>query len=70
MTRTLIRFAGYDPTEGVRQFPGPRLDFACRRGHERTDENVYVRPDGHRCCRKCRAISWHNRRNRERQTNA
>jgi len=27
---------------------------ACRRGHPRTTENTYVRPDGKRQCRVCR----------------
>ena len=26
----------------------------CRRGHERNEENTYVRPDGKRQCRACR----------------
>lgn len=28
----------------------------CRRGHEWTPENVYIRPDGSRMCRECRRI--------------
>jgi hypothetical protein len=31
---------------------------ACRNGHPRTPENIYVRPDGHRECRECRRESW------------
>ena len=33
-----------------------RLDRACRRGHPRTPENVYVKPDGFRQCRPCSAL--------------
>lgn len=28
----------------------------CRRGHEWTPENTYVRPDGSRTCRVCRRL--------------
>lgn len=31
-----------------------RLDDACRRGHPRTEENVYIDPKGHRKCLACR----------------
>lgn len=32
--------------------------FACRRGHPRTEENVYVNPQGKVICRVCRDASW------------
>lgn len=30
---------------------------ACRRGHERTDENTYLAPNGTTMCKQCRAIA-------------
>ena len=38
---------------------------ACRRGHERTPENIYVQPDGQIKCRPCASVS--KRRYAERQ---
>lgn len=32
----------------------------CKRGHERTEENTYVAPDGNRSCRICRK-EWEER---------
>lgn len=32
------------------------LNNHCRSGHEFTDENTYVRPDGHRACVACRRV--------------
>lgn len=39
---------------------GLTLVHACRKGHARTEKNVYVAPNGQRQCRACR-----NERNRE-----
>lgn len=30
----------------------------CKRGHAFDDENTYTFPDGRRCCRTCRAVSF------------
>lgn len=34
----------------------------CKRGHEFTDENTYIRPDGGRSCRKCSRLDRELRR--------
>lgn len=39
----------------------------CRRGHELTPDNVYVRPNGQRWCRTCRRERDRNRYSRSRQ---
>ena len=33
------------------------MGFKCPNGHDRTPDNIYVKPNGSRMCRKCRAIS-------------
>lgn len=30
--------------------------YTCHRGHQRTEENIYVRPDGRRECLLCKKI--------------
>lgn len=46
--------------ENVRRAQVGLLKEACVHGHAYTEENTYVRPDGHRECAKCR-----RRRHRE-----
>lgn len=44
--------AGRDKSATMR-----RTATHCRRGHERTPENIYVTPTGGWSCRKCRALA-------------
>lgn len=41
---------------GHEQRTNRRTRTTCRRGHPRTDENVYVYPDGAEECRPCRGV--------------
>lgn len=49
--------------EGVRN-PRKVENPTCKRGHPRTEENVYVDKRGSRHCRPCAAMRMRNRRNR------
>lgn len=40
--------------ENMRRAKVATRSHRCKRGHEFTSENTYVKPDGTRCCRICR----------------
>ena len=40
-------------------------DRYCRQGHERTDVNTYVSPDGVRACQECRREAWRRWKSRQ-----
>ncbi len=44
-----------DAAKKGRWVPWNRALTHCKRGHERTPENIYVQPNGARACRVCRA---------------
>ena len=52
------------PKENSHRGIGPTSDnfkkIVCIRGHDLSDENIYLRKDGHRSCRACKTV--HNKR--------
>jgi hypothetical protein len=58
-----VRWAS--PSEQASNTRPKTLQSFCRRGHEMTDENTYVYPNGARRCRECSKIHEANRPRRK-----
>jgi hypothetical protein len=56
-----MRAKGRANLAGLELGQRPRLSY-CKRGHERSDSNIYVEPSGLRHCRQCRQERDRNRR--------
>lgn len=48
-------------TENIRRGLCGELKTHCKRGHEFTPENTYLRPNGARVCRTCKRLSAHRK---------
>jgi hypothetical protein len=53
---------GMREAEPIHAAPRPRSRTHCRKGHAKTPENTYVRPDGRTDCRVCKAAIEQSRR--------